>query len=321
MEDLGLDPKLVDKSLDFKKVNDNKKKLYAALDLGTNSCRMLIARPTGSRFEIVDAFSKSIRLGLDLERTGELSQAGISRALQALHVCAKKLNKFGVRNSRLVATEACRRSKNGKSFLQKVKMETDDLEDVVADEFEDIIHMLKQGMSPDDIKKKYPKQSNTVDQVVKDLQNIQEANLIYFKYTFFPLKLFRSKSDPSIFFNFNSGVSPFFIPGALINLISGQVSIRHGFKGPNHAVSTACSTGAHSIGDAARLIINGDADVMLAGGSESPITEIGIAGFNACKALSTKFSNDPKAASRPKDKDRDGPCFSIKMSFRVLRSE
>ncbi len=94
MEDLGLDPKLVDKSLDFKKVNDNKKKLYAALDLGTNSCRMLIARPTGSRFEIVDAFSKSIRLGLDLERTGELSQAGISRALQALHVCAKKLNKF-----------------------------------------------------------------------------------------------------------------------------------------------------------------------------------------------------------------------------------
>ena len=71
MEDLGLDPKLVDKSLDFKKVNDNKKKLYAALDLGTNSCRMLIARPTGSRFEIVDAFSKSIRLGLDLERTGE----------------------------------------------------------------------------------------------------------------------------------------------------------------------------------------------------------------------------------------------------------
>ena len=124
MEDLGLDPKLVDKNLDFKKVNDNKKKLYAALDLGTNSCRMLIARPTGSRFEIVDAFSKSIRLGLDLERTGELSQAGISRALQALHVCAKKLNKFGVRNSRLVATEACRRSKNGKSFLSKVKKET-----------------------------------------------------------------------------------------------------------------------------------------------------------------------------------------------------
>ncbi|MFL2801994.1 MAG: beta-ketoacyl-ACP synthase II [Paracoccaceae bacterium] len=101
-------------------------------------------------------------------------------------------------------------------------------------------------------------------------------------------------------------VSPFFIPGALINLISGQVSIRHGFKGPNHAVSTACSTGAHSIGDAARLIVNGDADVMLAGGSESPITQIGIAGFNACRALSTKFSDKPKSASRPYDKDRDG---------------
>ena len=101
-------------------------------------------------------------------------------------------------------------------------------------------------------------------------------------------------------------VSPFFIPGALINLISGQVSIRYGFKGPNHAVSTACSTGAHSIGDAARLIINGDADVMIAGGAESPITNIGIAGFNACKALSTKFSNNPEAASRPYDKDRDG---------------
>ncbi|MFC3629820.1 beta-ketoacyl-ACP synthase II [Paracoccus angustae] len=101
-------------------------------------------------------------------------------------------------------------------------------------------------------------------------------------------------------------VSPFFIPGALINLVSGQVSIRFGFKGPNHAVVTACSTGAHAIGDAARLIMLGDADVMIAGGAESPISEIGIAGFNACKALSTKRDNDPQAASRPYDADRDG---------------
>ena len=101
-------------------------------------------------------------------------------------------------------------------------------------------------------------------------------------------------------------VSPFFIPGALINLISGQVSIRFGFKGPNHAVVTACSTGAHAIGDAARLIQWGDADVMVAGGAESPISEIGIAGFNACKALSTKRPDDPTKASRPYDADRDG---------------
>jgi 3-oxoacyl-[acyl-carrier-protein] synthase II len=101
-------------------------------------------------------------------------------------------------------------------------------------------------------------------------------------------------------------VSPFFIPGALINLISGQVSIRYGFKGPNHAVVTACSTGAHAIGDAARLIQWGDAEVMVAGGAEAAICEIGIAGFNACKALSTKRGNDPKAASRPYDADRDG---------------
>ncbi len=101
-------------------------------------------------------------------------------------------------------------------------------------------------------------------------------------------------------------VSPFFIPGSLINLISGQVSIRFGFKGPNHAVVTACSTGAHAIGDAARLIQWGDADVMIAGGAESPICEIGIAGFNACKALSTKRADDPTKASRPYDEDRDG---------------
>jgi len=101
-------------------------------------------------------------------------------------------------------------------------------------------------------------------------------------------------------------VSPFFIPSALINLVSGQVSIKFGFKGPNHAVVTACSTGAHAIGDAARLIALDDADVMVAGGAESPISEIGIAGFNACKALSTKRGDNPQAASRPYDADRDG---------------
>ncbi len=101
-------------------------------------------------------------------------------------------------------------------------------------------------------------------------------------------------------------VSPFFVPGALINLISGQVSIKYGFRGPNHSVVTACSTGAHAIGDASRLIQYGDADVMVAGGAEAAICEIGIAGFNACKALSTKRADDPKKASRPYDEDRDG---------------
>ncbi|WP_340109098.1 beta-ketoacyl-ACP synthase II [Pikeienuella sp. HZG-20] len=101
-------------------------------------------------------------------------------------------------------------------------------------------------------------------------------------------------------------VSPFFIPSALINLCSGQVSIRHGFKGPNHAVVTACSTGAHAIGDAARLIMLDDADVMVAGGAESPVCEISVAGFGACKALSTAFNDEPTRASRPYDRARDG---------------
>ncbi|MEO0824010.1 MAG: beta-ketoacyl-ACP synthase II, partial [Pseudomonadota bacterium] len=101
-------------------------------------------------------------------------------------------------------------------------------------------------------------------------------------------------------------VSPFFIPGALINLCSGQVSIKYGFKGPNHAVVTACSTGAHAIGDAARLVALGDADVMLAGGAESPVCEISVAGFSACKALSTGFNDTPERASRPYDRQRDG---------------
>ena len=101
-------------------------------------------------------------------------------------------------------------------------------------------------------------------------------------------------------------VSPFFVPGALINLISGQVSIRYGFRGTNHSVVTACSTGAHAIGDASRLIQHGDADVMIAGGAEAAICEIGMAGFNACKALSTKRGDDPTKASRPYDADRDG---------------
>ena len=101
-------------------------------------------------------------------------------------------------------------------------------------------------------------------------------------------------------------VSPFFIPSALINLVSGQVSIKYGFKGPNHSVVTACATGAHALGDAARLIQFEDADVMVAGGAEAAICRIGIAGFNACKALSTDFNDTPTEASRPWDKRRDG---------------
>ncbi|MEW5726662.1 MAG: beta-ketoacyl-ACP synthase II [Pseudomonadota bacterium] len=101
-------------------------------------------------------------------------------------------------------------------------------------------------------------------------------------------------------------ISPFFIPAALINLVSGHVSIKYGFKGPNHSVVTACATGAHALGDAARLIMFGDADVMVAGGAEAAVCRLGIAGFAAAKALCTSYNDRPSEASRPWDKDRDG---------------